>query len=71
MSRPWQVDFVAVSVALGEPMSAVAEALGDDGMLRAKEIVRALDSPERSARVEALAGALARVATDLQRQVLA
>ena len=70
MSRPWEVDFVAVSTALGEPMTAVIEALGSEGVLRAGEIVRALQSPKRAARAVALATALAEVASALEEMEL-
>lgn len=64
-SRPWEVDFVAVSTALGEPMTAVAQALGEVGVQRAGALVAALQSPTRSGRATALATALAEVASDL------
>lgn len=64
MSRPWEIDFVAVSTALGEPMAAVTEALGSDGMRRAGELVGALQSATRPARATALAAALAEVVSD-------
>ena len=67
MNRDWEVDFVAVSAALGEPMTAVAAALGDVGMARAGELVRALQATTRSSRAAALAAALATVAADLER----
>ena len=70
MSRAWEVDFVAVSAALGEPMSAVAEALGSAGALRAGELLRTLQGSTKSARAIALAAALAQVVTDLERMEL-
>jgi hypothetical protein len=67
VSRPWEVDFVAVSAALGEPMTMVTAALGDAGTARAGGLVRALQSTTRSARATTLATALAAVAADLER----
>jgi hypothetical protein len=73
VSRPWEVDFVAVSAALGEPMSAVAEALGNlgsAGALRAGELLPKLQGGTKSERAIALAAALAQVVTDLERMEL-
>jgi hypothetical protein len=70
VSRAWEADFVAVSVALGEPLPEVLEALGDAGVVRAGAIVRSLQSTSKSARAAALATALAEVVTDLERMEL-
>ncbi len=70
MSRVWERDFVAMSAALGEPMSAVAEALGRDGVARAGELLRTLQAGPKSARAISLAAALAQVVTDLERMEL-
>jgi hypothetical protein len=61
------VDFVAVSAALGEPMTSVTAALGEAGAARAGDLVRALQASKRSARATTLATALAAVASDLER----
>jgi hypothetical protein len=70
VSRAWEVDFVAVSVALGEPMPAVLEALGSAGVQRAGEIVPRLQARAKSARAIALATALADVWKDVERMEL-
>ncbi len=67
MNRPWEVDFVAVSVALGESMLAIAEALGPAGMQRAEPIVRTLQARTKTARAIVLATALAEVFAELER----
>jgi hypothetical protein len=66
VSRPWEVDFVAVSVALGEPMPQVVESLGAAGAMRAGEIVHTLQARAKTARAIALATALAEVWKDLE-----
>jgi hypothetical protein len=67
MTRAWEVDFVAMSVALGEPMSAVVEALGPPGVARAGDLVQTLHPGRaKSTRALALATALAEVLTDLE-----
>jgi len=70
VSRPWEIDFVAVSAVLGEPMTAVTEELGAGGVLRARELVSALQGTTRSARAAALAMALAEVALSLEQMEL-
>jgi hypothetical protein len=70
MTRVWEVDFVAVSAALGEPMPGVAEALGSGGVIRAGELLRTLQGSTKSARAIALAAALAQVVSDLERMEL-
>ena len=66
MSRPWEADFVAVSVALGEPIASITEALGPEGTVRAGEIVQSLRARAKSARAIALATALAEISKDLE-----
>ena len=66
MSRAWELDFVAMSAALGEPMPAVTEALGEAGVLRAGELVQTLQGRTKSGRAIALATALAEVLSDLE-----
>jgi hypothetical protein len=68
--RPWETDFVAVSAALGEPLSAMGEALGSAGLHRAGTLVQRLESRAKSARAIALATALAEVFADLERMEL-
>jgi hypothetical protein len=70
VSRAWELDFVAVSVALGEPISAVIEGLGSEGVLRAQELMDRLQTRVKSTRAIALAAALAEVLTDLERMEL-
>ena len=70
MSRAWETDFVALSAALGEPMSSVTGALGSAGVLRAGEIVPLLQGTVKSARAMTLAMALAEVVADLERMEL-
>ena len=68
--RDWQQDFVAVSATLGEPMSAVIEALGEAGVARARDLVQRLQSGAQAARAIALAKALAEVVEDLEERGL-
>jgi hypothetical protein len=70
VSRAWEVDFVTLSAALGEPMSAVTEALGSAGVLRAGELVQSLQARAKPARAITLATALAEVFADLERMEL-
>jgi hypothetical protein len=70
VSRPWETDFVAVSVALGEPMPAVIEALGAAGARRAGPLVHSLQARSKSARAITLATALAEVFGDIERMEL-
>jgi hypothetical protein len=70
VSRAWEIDFVAVSAALGEPMTAVTEALGTAGVARTGDLVNALGAGTRSSRAAALAIALAEVASSLERMEL-
>jgi hypothetical protein len=58
----WEPAFVAVSVIAGEPLDAIASAVGQDGMARAADIVRALGAASREARARALARAISDVA---------
>jgi hypothetical protein len=64
MSARWEPAFVAVSVAIGEPVDAVLRAAGDAGMLHAGELVRALRAPSRESRARALARVLTEVALE-------
>ena len=66
MTRAWEVDFVAVSATLGEPMSATLAALGESGAARAGEIAHHLQGGTRTSRAVALAKALAEVAEGLE-----
>jgi hypothetical protein len=58
----WETAFVAVSVITGEPLDAIAVALGETGRAGAAGIVRALGSTSREARARALAQAISHVA---------
>jgi hypothetical protein len=58
----WETAFVAVSAIVGEPPEAVARALGESGMARAADLVRALGAASKEARARALARALSDVA---------
>jgi len=69
-ARNWEVDFVAVSNALGEPITAVEEALGEEGLRRAQPLARSLQGATKQGRALALATALAEVLTDLERMQL-
>lgn len=62
MSGSWEESFVATSAALGEPYELAAAAIDAS---RATELLAALRDERRSARATALAGALAKVARDL------
>ena len=68
--REWQQDFVAVSATLGEPMSAVVEALGESGVSRVRDLVERLQSGVKASRALALAKALAEVVEDLEERGL-
>ena len=59
-----------MSIALGEPMSAITGALGRAGVLQADGLLERLDAPVKSARVIALASAVAEVVADLERMEL-
>jgi hypothetical protein len=58
----WEAAFVAVSAIAGEPPDAVASALGEGGMSRAADLVRALGATSKEARARALARAVSDVA---------
>jgi hypothetical protein len=60
--HPWETAFVAVSVIAGEPLDVIARAIGETGMARAAEVVRALGSTSREGRARALARAISDVA---------
>jgi hypothetical protein len=61
-AEAWEAAFVAVSVIAGEPLDAIGTALGETGMARAGEIVRALGSSSKEARARALARTVSEVA---------
>jgi len=70
MSRTWEVDFVALSLALGEPLPSILHALGDGGVLRADWLLERLDTRVKTARALALASVLAELVTDFERMEL-
>jgi hypothetical protein len=57
----WETAFVAVSAIAGEPMEAVASALGESRWARTRDLARALASTSKDARVRALARAVSDV----------
>ena len=61
MSEGWEGAFVAVGAIAGEPPEAIASALGDEGVARAADLLRALASPSRETRARALARAVSDV----------
>lgn len=60
-TRRWEASFVAVSAIAGEPAVDVASALGEAGLARAADLVRALEAPSREARARVLARAISDV----------
>jgi hypothetical protein len=70
MSDGWEAAFAATSALLGEPRSAIEEALGHrvDG---AAEVLRALASSSRTVRADAIAASLSRVVAALEAARLA
>ncbi len=66
----WESGYVAMSAALGEPLEESIEALGDEGLARAAELIRGLKSRSRASRATALAAVLAAIAADLDRMAL-
>jgi hypothetical protein len=70
VSRAWETDFLAVSVAIGEPIPAVLAALGGGGVLRARGLLDGLESKVKPARAAALAMALAKVISDVEEMEL-
>jgi hypothetical protein len=70
VKRPWENDFVAMSVTLGEPLGVIIEALGVEGTYRAEDILMRLESRTKSARAIALAGVLAGVVNELEHMEL-
>ncbi len=58
----WEAAFIAVSAIVSEPPEAVAGALGEAGMARAADLVRALGAASKEARARALARAVSEVA---------
>jgi len=65
MSTGWETAFVAVSVIVGEPVDAVARALGPaagDAGAPVSELLRKLAGASREARARALARVVSEVA---------
>ena len=67
----WEAAFVAVSVIAGEPLDAIGTALGEAGMARAGEVVRALGSTSKEVRARALARTVSEVALAIDASRLA
>ena len=63
----WEASFIAMSAAIGEPLEATTEALGDAAVAHAAELVRGLRSKNRSTRATSIAAVLAVVASELDR----
>jgi hypothetical protein len=61
MSEGWEAAFVAVGTIAGEPSEAIASALGDEGVARVADLLRALAVPSREARGQAMARAVSEV----------
>jgi hypothetical protein len=67
MSSKWQVAFLAMSAALGEPIDEAASALGDAGAIEAEQLARTLRGGGSSrARAAAIARVLAAIARDVE-----
>jgi hypothetical protein len=64
MSERWEPAFVAVSVAIGEPLDVALDAVGPEGLLHAGELVQGLRATSRDARARALARVLTQVALE-------
>ena len=60
----WQQAYIAMSLAVGEPLDGALGALDD--WARAVPLVNALRSDSREARARALAAELAIIATDIE-----
>jgi hypothetical protein len=54
----WETAFVATAALLGEPLEAIASALGSSAAARAQSLISALESPSRGIRARALARGL-------------
>ncbi len=65
MSDRWEGAFAAVSALAGEPLDAIAGALGDEGMAHAADLMRVLGSASREVRARALARAASDIALAL------
>ena len=61
----WQEAFVGVSAVLGESLDDSRSALCEEQRVKAAVLLRSLRSPSRQTRARAMAGALARVAAEL------
>ena len=68
MSEGWQTAFVAVSVAMGEPVDDALASLGPSTTLspRAEALVSGLRSSSRADRARSLAQALSEVALEVE-----
>jgi hypothetical protein len=70
MSGGWEPAFAATSALLGEPRSAIEGALGVR-IEGAAEVLRALASPSRTVRADAIAANVSRVAAAIEATRLA
>lgn len=61
----WEPSFVAMSLALGEPLDAVLVALGDRSTREVTELLAALGQGDRRARAQVLARPLAEIAREV------
>jgi hypothetical protein len=66
-SLDWQEAFVALSAVLGEPLDATLAALDGKESKAAAALVTSLRSSARSARAEAIARVATDIAKDLER----
>ena len=57
----WETAFVALSAIAGEPMDAVASALGESRWARTGDLARALTATSKEARARSLARAVSDV----------
>jgi hypothetical protein len=62
MSDRWEGAFVAVSVLAGEPLDAIASALGEGGTGHVVDLLRVLGSAPREVRARVLARAASEIA---------
>lgn len=68
---PWQISFVAMSLALGEPLEHALASLGPDRLGALEPFLGEMRGPTRAGRARALASALAAIALDIERGRLA
>jgi hypothetical protein len=64
MNARWEPSFVAVGALLGEPLDAIAAAIGE-GSVHAGDLLHALRSRDREMRARAIAKVVAEIAVGL------